>query len=236
MTTSSQTLSRTLPGLVRRRRPTDRRLARAWPWRRWPRCAASCRDTRRRCASTSGGVYLACPDCRVESPGWQLDTKAPRPRFAGRARPVCTLRVDHGRGSPVVGLALQAAVSRDRYTPADGFRRLVAPPAAAHARRRTRARAVRLVGPGPRRTVAPHAPAPSRAAGLTAPHAAPIVRATDGDGEVRGEVFRTSPRSSARPGVLMKRAWWGGPLLAVGTVSARPAHQLPRSRRAAAPC
>jgi len=36
---------------------------------------ALCIDDRR--------VYLACPDCRVESPGWRLDNKAPRPRFSG---------------------------------------------------------------------------------------------------------------------------------------------------------
>ena len=36
---------------------------------------ALCIDDRR--------VYLACPDCHVESPGWRLDDKAPRPRFAG---------------------------------------------------------------------------------------------------------------------------------------------------------
>ena len=30
-----------------------------------------------------GRIYLACPECRVESPGWTLDLKAPRHRFAG---------------------------------------------------------------------------------------------------------------------------------------------------------
>jgi hypothetical protein len=28
-------------------------------------------------------VYLACPECHVESPGWVLDGRAPRQRFEG---------------------------------------------------------------------------------------------------------------------------------------------------------
>lgn len=82
MTTSSQTLSRTVPGLVPRDTTVNAALGtRALAALAAIRCKlqghapALCIDDRR--------VYLACPDCRVESPGWELDTKAPRPRFAG---------------------------------------------------------------------------------------------------------------------------------------------------------
>lgn len=82
MTTSSQTLARTLPGLVPTGATADASLgARAVAALAALRCKlqghapALCIDDRR--------VYLACPDCHVESPGWQLDEKAPRPRFAG---------------------------------------------------------------------------------------------------------------------------------------------------------
>ena len=82
MTTSSQTLSRTMPGLVPHDATVDASLgARALAALAALRCKlqghapALCIDDRR--------VYLACPDCRVESPGWELDTKAPRPRFPG---------------------------------------------------------------------------------------------------------------------------------------------------------
>ena len=82
MTTSSQTLSRTLPGLVPHETTGDTSLgARAASALAALRCKlqghapALCIDDRR--------VYLACPDCGVKSPGWELDQKAPRPRFAG---------------------------------------------------------------------------------------------------------------------------------------------------------
>ena len=82
MTTSSQTLSRTLPGLVPHGASADPSLgARAVAALTALRCKlqghapALCIDDRR--------VYLACPDCRLESPGWRLDDKGPRPRFAG---------------------------------------------------------------------------------------------------------------------------------------------------------
>jgi hypothetical protein len=82
MTTSSQTLTRTLPGLVHPDTTGDTSLgARAASALAALRCKlqghapALCIDDRR--------VYLACPDCGVKSPGWQLDHKAPRPRFAG---------------------------------------------------------------------------------------------------------------------------------------------------------
>jgi len=82
MTTSSQTLSRTMPGLVPHDTGIDASLgARALAALAALRCKlqghapALCIDDRR--------MYLACPDCRTESPGWHLDTKAPRPRYAG---------------------------------------------------------------------------------------------------------------------------------------------------------
>jgi len=82
MTTSSQTLSRTMPGVV----PHEAIAAQSFGARAVAALAALrcklqghapalCIDDRR--------VYLACPDCRVESPGWHLDDKAPRPRYAG---------------------------------------------------------------------------------------------------------------------------------------------------------
>ena len=82
MTTSSQTLTRTLPGLAPQSsldRPTlGARMGAAlsaFRCRLQGHAPALCIDDRR--------VYLACQDCHVESPGWQLDLKAPRPRFAG---------------------------------------------------------------------------------------------------------------------------------------------------------
>lgn len=30
-------------------------------------------------------LYLSCPSCGIESPGWVLDGREPRPRFAGAA-------------------------------------------------------------------------------------------------------------------------------------------------------
>lgn len=80
--TSSQTLVRSLPGLLPHSSAVGASLgARAAAALAALRCKlhghapALCLDDRR--------VYLACPDCHVESPGWQLDGKAPRPRFAG---------------------------------------------------------------------------------------------------------------------------------------------------------
>jgi hypothetical protein len=82
MTTSSQTISRTMPGLVPHGTIADASLgARTVAALAALRCRlqghapALCIDDRR--------VYLACPDCHMESPGWQLDNKAPRPRFPG---------------------------------------------------------------------------------------------------------------------------------------------------------
>ena len=82
MTTSSQTISRTLPGIVAQPVVAGRTLGAraaaafsAWRCRLQGHAPALCIDDRR--------VYLACPDCHVESPGWQLDLKAPRGRFAG---------------------------------------------------------------------------------------------------------------------------------------------------------
>ena len=82
MTTSSQTIARTMPGLAPHDGVADSSLgARAAAALAALRCKlqghapALCIDDRR--------VYLACPDCRVESPGWRLDNKAPRPRFSG---------------------------------------------------------------------------------------------------------------------------------------------------------
>ncbi len=31
----------------------------------------------------AGRVFLACPDCGIESPGWVLDHRQPKPRFDG---------------------------------------------------------------------------------------------------------------------------------------------------------
>jgi hypothetical protein len=81
MTTSGQTIPRTLPGLVPHD-PTGTSLgSRAAAALAALRCKlqghapALCIDDSR--------VYLACPDCHLESPGWRLDNKAPRPRFPG---------------------------------------------------------------------------------------------------------------------------------------------------------
>lgn len=82
MTTSSQTISRGMPGLVPHDITADASLGTrtvaalaALRCKLQGHAPALCIDDRR--------VYLACPDCHVESPGWQLDIKAPRPRFAG---------------------------------------------------------------------------------------------------------------------------------------------------------
>lgn len=82
MTTSSQILSRTLPGLVSHaaatRATVASRLSAAFATLRCRlqgHAPALCIDDRR--------LYLACPECHVESPGWQLDLKAPRQRQAG---------------------------------------------------------------------------------------------------------------------------------------------------------
>ena len=83
MTTPSQTISRTLPGLVPQTDAPDATPlgARAASAVAAVRCKlqghshALCID--------EGRIYLACPECRVESPGWTLDLKAPRSRFSG---------------------------------------------------------------------------------------------------------------------------------------------------------
>jgi hypothetical protein len=82
MTTSSQTISRSLPGLVPQAGAHAASLgARAAAAVAAVRCKlqghshALCLD--------EGRIYLACPACRVESPGWTLDLKAPRSRFSG---------------------------------------------------------------------------------------------------------------------------------------------------------
>lgn len=82
MTTSSQTLSRTMPAVATHRATTDLSFgARAMAALAALRCRlqghapALCVDLRR--------VYLACPECRVESPGWHLGDKGPRLRYSG---------------------------------------------------------------------------------------------------------------------------------------------------------
>jgi hypothetical protein len=82
MTTSGQTISRTMPGLAPHALNVDASLgSRAVAALAALRCKlqghapALCVDDRR--------MYLACPDCHAESPGWELDIKAPRPRFTG---------------------------------------------------------------------------------------------------------------------------------------------------------
>lgn len=82
MTTSSQTLTRTLPGLAPHSsvdRPSlAARLAGAMATLRCRlqgHAPALCIDGPR--------VFLACHECRVESPGWELDLRAPRQRFDG---------------------------------------------------------------------------------------------------------------------------------------------------------
>ena len=83
MTTSSQTISRTLPGLVPQTDAPDATTLGA-------RTASAVAAVRCKLQGHShalcideGRIYLACPECRVESPGWTLDLKAPRHRFAG---------------------------------------------------------------------------------------------------------------------------------------------------------
>lgn len=81
MTSSSQTLSRSLPGLAQhdeRHRSVGARLSAAL-------AAARCQLQGHTTALCVEGhrLYLTCPECRTESPGWQLDLRAPRPRFAG---------------------------------------------------------------------------------------------------------------------------------------------------------
>jgi hypothetical protein len=82
MTTSSQTIPRTLPGLVPQiavdRPGFASRLVAAFATLRCHlqgHSPALCVD--------EGRLYLSCPDCHLESPGWQLDRNAPRPRFDG---------------------------------------------------------------------------------------------------------------------------------------------------------
>ncbi len=82
MTTSSQTISRTMPGLAPQTGSHDASLG--------ARAAAAVAAVRCKLQGHShalcideGRIYLACPDCRVESPGWTLDLKQPRSRFAG---------------------------------------------------------------------------------------------------------------------------------------------------------
>lgn len=82
MTTSSQTLTRALPGLAPQSsldRPTlASRIGSALGairCRLQGHAPALCIDEQR--------LYLACPDCHVETPGWHLDIKSPRPRFSG---------------------------------------------------------------------------------------------------------------------------------------------------------
>lgn len=82
MTTSSQTLSRSMPGAVPHEASTDLSIG-AWArsalatlhCRLQGHAPALCIDDRR--------LYLACPECRVESPGWHLDDTGPRPRYPG---------------------------------------------------------------------------------------------------------------------------------------------------------
>ena len=82
MMTSSQTLTRTLPGLAPHssvdRSSFAARFATAV-------AALKCRLQGHAPALCIDGprVYLACPECRVESPGWQLDLRSPRQRFDG---------------------------------------------------------------------------------------------------------------------------------------------------------
>lgn len=82
MTTSSQILSRTLPGLVPQAAAT-----RATVVSRLSAAFATLRCRLQGHAPALGiddrRLYLVCPECRVESPGWQLDLKAPRQRLAG---------------------------------------------------------------------------------------------------------------------------------------------------------
>ena len=82
MTSSSQTISRTMPGVMPHGTTADASLGTrtvaalaALRCKLQGHAPALCIDDQR--------VYLACPDCHVESPGWQLDNKAPRPRFPG---------------------------------------------------------------------------------------------------------------------------------------------------------
>ena len=81
MTTSSQTIARLLPGLLPSSGTTASLGARALSALSGLRCRlqghapALCVDGPR--------MYLACQDCHVESPGWELDLKAPRARFDG---------------------------------------------------------------------------------------------------------------------------------------------------------
>ena len=83
MTTSSQTFTRTMPGIVpaATAQARDGVVARVSAAVAAMRCQlrghspALCVDEQR--------VYLACPECQLESPGWVLDGRAPRPRFEG---------------------------------------------------------------------------------------------------------------------------------------------------------
>ena len=82
MTTSSQTLTRALPGLAPHssadRSSFAARFAAALT-------ALKCRLQGHAPALCIDGprVYLACPECRVETPGWELDLRSPRQRFDG---------------------------------------------------------------------------------------------------------------------------------------------------------
>ena len=83
MTTSSQTFTPTMPGIV----PAAAGTARDGVVARVGAAVAAMRCQLRGHSPTlcvdEQRVYLACPECRVESPGWVLDVRAPRPRFEG---------------------------------------------------------------------------------------------------------------------------------------------------------
>jgi hypothetical protein len=82
MTTSSQTLTQDLPVLAdgspapSRFTSLLRRVAEL-------RCQLHGHDPMLR--AEGDRLYLLCPTCGVESPGWQLDRPAPRVRQAGAA-------------------------------------------------------------------------------------------------------------------------------------------------------
>lgn len=84
MTTSSQIFSRALPALAPSTAPSrPGMLVRISAALATVKCrlqghsASLCIDEHR--------LYLLCTECQVESPGWDLDLRAPRKRFDGAA-------------------------------------------------------------------------------------------------------------------------------------------------------
>jgi hypothetical protein len=81
MTTSSQTLTGELPVLAEGHAPAPKLLSQLRQRVAELRCQLHGHDPMLRV--DEGRMYLFCPTCQVESPGWRLDQPAPRLRHIG---------------------------------------------------------------------------------------------------------------------------------------------------------